>query len=1645
MPRRLAGLFLLLCCLVCAGSQAAPARTLRFEHLSVDQGLAQESVLAVAQDADGFMWFGTQAGLSRFDGYRVITYRNITGDKRSLANNWVKVLHVDRAGRMWVGTDGGLDRYDPATQTFVHFLPDEKERRGNGNRHVHAIVDDGKGGLWVGTGDGLQHFDIATGKFKVWHHVPGDPTSLADDKINALALDASGRLWVGTNTGLDSMAADGSFVHHPSQAADKRFNVVQSLLADASGTLWIGSLAGLETWKVGSPPSARRQLGAAEGVKPGHMTALYQDVDGNLWVGSHTEGLYVWQESARRFVNYRHIAGDNHSVADNQVSALYRDRVGTFWVGTWYAGVSRVDLNSGGFARIVRQPDSVNTLSDNKVRAILEDSAGKLWLGTNNGLNHLDPETGNVRAYFYDAANPNSLAGVSATALAHGQGGVLWVGAATGITRFDTRAGRFERMLLAGGDADANNIRGMYTDRSGTLWVASRGGLHRLDQGTRAVQTYRHDPADSASLAHNIVRPILEDRKGQLWLGTFDGLDMLDRATGKFRHFRHDPRDPDSLSHDEVHYLLEDSKGVLWVGTAGGLNRMTMGADGKARFKHYLVRDGLSDDGVAAMLEDESGTLWISTNTGISRLDPASNRWRNYSAVDGTIEGAYFDGSALRASDGVLYFGGFNGVTAFRPKAISDNLIAPRAVITGFEIFNKPAHLTHPGLLKGPIETTSEVTLAASDSVFSLEFVALHYAAPQRNLFAYQLQGFDENWVSTDASKHFATYTNLDPGTYTFRVKAANKDGVWSASGAQLVIHILPPWWKTWWFRTAMVLLVLGSAWGVYRARLSGLRRQKALLERQVGARTLEIEQQNRLLEKQKCELEEQRRNAENQRAEAEQRRADAERQKAEVERQKENVEQAHRNISVLSEIGRELTATLDMETIMMTVYRHVHHLMDARIFGIGFYDEEVGIVAFPFAMDQGIRSDVYNRPLNDDRQFAVWCLRNRREVFINDVDAEYDNYLPGPQNAPLSPVLRVDGTPRSRAASMMYVPLIVKDRVMGVLCVQSVEKNAYRRVHLDMLQTLAAHAAVALDNARAYRELEETQARLMEQEKQVRLNTEELALANRALQENDERLRLAKQKAEDATRQKSEFLANMSHEMRTPLAGVIGMLNFALRDSRMQASTREQILRGQANAQSLLAIINDLLDFSKIEAGKLSIENIDFALAPMIENVASLFEEQAAGHSIAFGIDLAPGLPQFVVGDPTRLRQVLVNLVGNAFKFTKVGQVRLKVEPIESARHDGPRINLIRFTVQDTGIGIPAHALERLFQKFEQADSTTTRRYGGTGLGLAICRQLVELMGGEISVDSREGKGSTFSVVLPLADGVAPPEVQVAPLEPHSHRLKVLCAEDFPTNQIIIRMMLEDLGHEVDIAENGQLAVDACAAARYDLILMDGRMPEMDGATATRLIRDGGPPGAPVKDRELMIVALTANASEEDRIRYLGSGMDDFLSKPIDEAALHTVLSRAIERQRARGIPMMPMKHGARGRPPSTVELDQMFGVFTGPTPLAVAVASNAERRNSDLKARMRSAFANDLPSRRADLEAAVAARDHEEAGRLLHGIKGSAAYLDEARLHALCGELEAAADARHWTLIQEGMPRLRELLDQFAQSAAQLSTQSS
>jgi signal transduction histidine kinase/DNA-binding response OmpR family regulator len=521
-----------------------------------------------------------------------------------------------------------------------------------------------------------------------------------------------------------------------------------------------------------------------------------------------------------------------------------------------------------------------------------------------------------------------------------------------------------------------------------------------------------------------------------------------------------------------------------------------------------------------------------------------------------------------------------------------------------------------------------------------------------------------------------------------------------------------------------------------------------------------------------------------------------------------------------------------------------------------------------------------------------------------------------------------------------------------------------------------------------------------------------------------------AKEHAEIVSRHRIDFLSAMSHDIRTPLAGVIGMIKFAMRDQSLQGRTQEYLRIGLHNGESLLAILNDILDFSKIDAGRLTVETVDFDLIALIDDAIGILQQQADAKSLLLRYELALDLPRYVRGDPTRLRQILLNLLGNAIKFTDRGEVRLDAAALQAA--DGR--TSVSFDISDTGPGIAPETLPRLFRKFEQADHSTTRRYGGTGLGLAICKELVELMGGSIAAESRVGAGSTFSFTLPLSLGIAPAidPSQLQRKDHHAYRLRVLCAEDVRTNQIIVNTLLEGMGHDIRIVENGLQALHALSSAAYDLVLMDGRMPMMDGEQAARLIRAGGSEDYRVLDPGIPIIALTANASDHDRARYLAVGMDGFLSKPVDERLLYDQVEKVIAQHLSRGRRLRPTD-AVRLSATNIDALDQQFGVAPAAmasAPDTVHIMPLAGLSHKHMQ-RITQAFLDEAPRRLETARAAVVAGNSGAAAAAIHALKGSAGYLNSTHLHSLCHAMETAATSGDLTQVSAMLPDVEAALD--------------
>jgi signal transduction histidine kinase/ligand-binding sensor domain-containing protein/ActR/RegA family two-component response regulator len=808
-------------------------------------------VTVIAQDRQGFMWFGGHGGVLRYDGYRVTRFMNSASDSHSLDNDYVLAIHVDPQGRLWVGTRGGLNLYDAASDGFTRYHLPSIDSQTNVAISVRDIIDDGNGGLWLTTPDGLHHFDPSTGKFIVMNHAEGDPTSLSTPKLNAIVRDARGGLWIGTPAGIDWLAKGSNAFRHfrldSDAAPNQRHNFVRSLMIDRNQILWIATVEGIETWSFDGKDPVRRRFTAAEGLDPQRVNGFSEDTDGNIWVATQASGLLRWDTGEQRFVAYAHQAIDPYSLVDNQVFAVFQDLSGSLWAGT-AKGASRVDLQSGGFVRINQFPGDAGNSSGNKIIGIAGAEGNQVWLGAyGSGLHLLNLATGGIKDFHHELNKSKAEYDDLVQQFCPDKQGRVWIASDKTLSRFDPSTGRFEVREHRDGEPMLPFVHGMTVDHAGIVWFATDLGLFRLDPETNVLRQFKHSAADPDSVSSDITHTVFEDRHGTLWLGTSEGLDRLDQSTGHFTHFHHDPRDATSISSGYISSLYEDASGTLWISAYNGLNRLESGADGRVGFKTYPVKSH-----VGAMLEDKQGILWISDDEGITRFNPVTGEGKTYTADDGITEGGYYIHSAFEGSDGTMYFGGVYGATAFRPENIRDNHFAPPVFITDFQVFNKSVRGGDgpEGFeMNGAIENAHDATLSYLHSVFSIEFSALHYADPKRNKFAYKLEGFDKDWISTDADRRFVTYTNLDPGHYTFRVKASNKDGIWNEVGATLRITIKPPFWQTWWFRVAVASCLFGSAWLAYRNRIRNFVRTQEMLEKQVAARTAALEESNQALE----------------------------------------------------------------------------------------------------------------------------------------------------------------------------------------------------------------------------------------------------------------------------------------------------------------------------------------------------------------------------------------------------------------------------------------------------------------------------------------------------------------------------------------------------------------------------------------------------------------------------------------------------------------------------------------------------------------------------------------------------------------------------------------------------------------------------
>lgn len=822
-----------------------------FERYTINEGISQNSVNTITQDHYGYLWFGTEDGLNRFDGYRFKVYRFDAEDPGSISDNYVNVVFQDSRGRLWVGTmDGGLNIYNHATESFTRLKHAKHDPKSLNDNTVRAVFEDAQGQIWVGTDGGLNLYQEQTQGFKrlqIELEVAGGEQSKA---INVIFEDAKGQMWLGSDIGLIGFDREGNRFslledHHKGSKHDN--SKVSAIAGDNKGRLWVGyQHYGLDKFDTRNQRSEHFQnrIFDVTSLPNNAIRTIFEDGKGQLWIGTDG-GLTRYDEHHNGFEVFKRRSRDNRSLLHDRILSMYEDHSGILWIGS-NSGLYKFDYKKTLFGHIRREDSNPNTLNGDRVRAIFQDSKDQLWIGTSQGLNLYHPDFDKFTHIDAGGTPGASLSHPFIRVITQDREGDLWIGTdGGGLNRFDSNTGQFDYFQYdpkVAGSLSSDHIRAVLFDSKGTMWVGTMGGgLNRYRAQTGTFEQYRHLKNVPGSLSDNNVYSLYEDAKGILWVGTLGGgLNRFDAATGKFERFTNDPDNPKSLSHNRIYSIFEDSNGTLWVGTKGGLNQFDSQT---GDFIRYDEKDGLANNTVYGILEDADGHLWLSTNRGLSKFNRKTQTFRNYDVNDGLQANEFNGGAYFKSADGELFFGGINGFNRFFAKDIVDDKQTPKVVLTELLAFNQkvPLEKTNKSIdgfsLSQSLNTLERLTLGHRQTQVSFQFTALHFSNPLKNQYAYKLDGWDEDWIYTDQSRRLATYTKLSPGDYVFRVKAANKDGIWNEHGKSLRVEVEPAPWQTWWAYGIYLFIV-----GALLLTFINVQQKKIRKERAINLRLTQVD-----------------------------------------------------------------------------------------------------------------------------------------------------------------------------------------------------------------------------------------------------------------------------------------------------------------------------------------------------------------------------------------------------------------------------------------------------------------------------------------------------------------------------------------------------------------------------------------------------------------------------------------------------------------------------------------------------------------------------------------------------------------------------------------------------------------------------------
>jgi ligand-binding sensor domain-containing protein len=853
-------LVVLLQTLLCFHATKGQVNSSVFENLLTELESKSLYVNAIIQDKNGFIWFGTEEGLIRYDGATLHSYLPEIGNSRSISNKWIMSLFEDSKGNLWIGTRNGLNLYDEGRNEFFRFENNRNNSSSLSNNEVSTIAEDRHGNVWVGTFSGLNKMVTTKNSkwpdknigFRRFMKTNDASTSLLSNTVWTLYFDSLNNGWIGTDEGLDLMTTAGEsseyhftpFRNDPSKATSIAKDNVLKIFSDEKGNLWFTSKqAMLDKLSWESIVSKNYEFdhvlpllnnSLTEDVK--FTNTFISDMHGNLWLGLPENGLIRFSmdgSSIRLLEHFKNIPSNNRSLCDNSIWSLYEDHAGNIWIGG-ESGVSKYTYNTQRFSQIGPCASYYN-FENMVVKSIVTDSEKNIWIGSlSDTIYFISPVQKKSSKIL--CTEPGVLKGVNQLLVTKNK---LYIGSYNGLYIMEIpgidallskpfyrgssiairNEGVKEKKLTS------NTIQTLFEDHSGMIWIGTGKGINRLDPSTLKSTTLYENPNAAEVNASYIIRCITQSADGIVWIGTDNGLFESDPDHISFSGHFHTENDSVSLPDNAISYIFESRDGTLWMGTGKGLSSYDRK---KKRFSLHALSTSSNYFSVASIAEDTYGNLWVSSNQGLFRYIPGETKINHFTVKNGLCTNRFVPASVSVTKDGLLFFGGEKGFIAFYPDSIPSNPLKPPVVITDFKLFDESVFSSKDTSLIAQLLSRKKLTLNYDQNFFSIDFAALNYLFPEANQYAYQLEGIDKNWVSA-GNRRTASYTNVPPSTYRFRVKGANNDGVWNNDGASLEIVVLPPWWKTWWFYLLSTIAFALILYSIYRYRINQIKKVFAI------------------------------------------------------------------------------------------------------------------------------------------------------------------------------------------------------------------------------------------------------------------------------------------------------------------------------------------------------------------------------------------------------------------------------------------------------------------------------------------------------------------------------------------------------------------------------------------------------------------------------------------------------------------------------------------------------------------------------------------------------------------------------------------------------------------------------------------------